>query len=287
MQNQGPLVSVLMTAYNREKFIAEAIESVLASTYRNFELIIVDDCSKDETVAIAKDFAAKDNRITVYVNEKNLDQFPNRNKAASYAKGSIIMCVDSDDTIYPEGIDYVVKQFDRFPNAKFALVYGQPDIKEPVCLSPEESIRKHFYKNNHLLVGPGGTVIKAAYFKQIGGFPVAYGPAGDCYYNIKAASNADVILLPYIYFKYRVHGNQELFRKDSYLYNDYLYFEDVVRLPELPLSTKEKKKLLRRNKKKFLFNTLMYFKNTGNLKETIRAYKIAGVGMKEILTGIF
>ena len=51
-----PLVSILMTAYNREKYIAEAIESVLASTYKNFELIIVDDCSKDGTVAIAKTY---------------------------------------------------------------------------------------------------------------------------------------------------------------------------------------------------------------------------------------
>lgn len=49
-----PLVSVLMTCYNREEYIGEAIESVLASTYKNFELIIVDDCSIDETVIIAK-----------------------------------------------------------------------------------------------------------------------------------------------------------------------------------------------------------------------------------------
>ena len=53
---EQPLVSVLMTAYNREKYIAEAIESVLASTCKNFELIIVDDCSADNTVAIARGY---------------------------------------------------------------------------------------------------------------------------------------------------------------------------------------------------------------------------------------
>jgi len=226
-----PLVSILMTAYNRENYIAEAIESVLASTYENFELIIVDDASIDKTVQIAKAYEVKDQRIKVYVNYQNLQQFPNRNKAAGYAKGFIIMCVDSDDTIKPDGIEYVVRQFNLFPNAKFALVYGQPDIKEPVCLSPEQNIRKHFYRSNHLLVGPGGTAIKTEFFKQIGRFPIAYGPAGDCFYNIKAASNADALLLPYIYFNYRVHGNQEFFRKDTYLYNSYLYFEDALRLP--------------------------------------------------------
>ena len=50
---EAPLVSVLMTAYNRQQFIAEAIESVLASSYQNFELIIVDDCSTDSTLQIA------------------------------------------------------------------------------------------------------------------------------------------------------------------------------------------------------------------------------------------
>lgn len=65
-----PLLSVLMTAFNREKYIAEAIESVLASTYTNFELIIVDDCSKDNTVNIAKSYEQKDQRVKVYINEK-------------------------------------------------------------------------------------------------------------------------------------------------------------------------------------------------------------------------
>ncbi len=70
-----PLVSVLMTAYNREKYIAEAIESVLQSTYKNFELIIVDDCSTDNTVSIATDFQQQDKRTSVQINEKNLLTF--------------------------------------------------------------------------------------------------------------------------------------------------------------------------------------------------------------------
>uniref|UniRef100_UPI00397D36C0 glycosyltransferase family 2 protein n=1 Tax=Salmonella sp. SAL04269 TaxID=3159847 RepID=UPI00397D36C0 len=65
--SQPVLVSVLMTAYNRQAFIAEAVESVLASTYPHFELIIVDDGSRDDTVSIAQSYAAKDNRIKVYI----------------------------------------------------------------------------------------------------------------------------------------------------------------------------------------------------------------------------
>ena len=84
------LVSVLMTAYNRQQYIAEAIQSVIANTYQNWELIIVDDRSNGDTVAIAKKFAEKDNRIKVYINENNLGDYPNRNKAVSLAKGKYL-----------------------------------------------------------------------------------------------------------------------------------------------------------------------------------------------------
>ena len=89
-----------MTAYNRQDYIAEAIESVLASTYKNFELIISDDCSSDQTLEIARGFALKDERIKVFVNEKNLGDYPNRNKAASYARGKYIQYIDSDDLLH-------------------------------------------------------------------------------------------------------------------------------------------------------------------------------------------
>ncbi|HEY4875342.1 MAG TPA: glycosyltransferase family 2 protein, partial [Puia sp.] len=112
-----PLVSVLMTAYNREKYIAQAIESVLASSYKNFELIIVDDCSSDNTIEIAKKYQQQDSRIKVHVNEKNLGDYPNRNKAASYAKGKYLKYVDADDYIYPAGLELLIQMMAKFQNA--------------------------------------------------------------------------------------------------------------------------------------------------------------------------
>jgi glycosyltransferase involved in cell wall biosynthesis len=63
-----------MTSYNREVFVASAIESVLASTYTNFEFIICDDCSTDQTYAIEQEYALKDSRIKLYRNETNLGE---------------------------------------------------------------------------------------------------------------------------------------------------------------------------------------------------------------------
>ena len=99
-----PLVSVLMTAYNREKYIAEAIESVLASTYTFFELIIVDDCSTDNTVLIAKSYQERDPRIKLFVNKQNLGDYPNRNVAASFASG---------ETFFPNLEELRIKESDR------------------------------------------------------------------------------------------------------------------------------------------------------------------------------
>ncbi|MFZ4770693.1 MAG: glycosyltransferase family 2 protein [Ferruginibacter sp.] len=283
----APLVSVIMTSYNREKYIAEAIESVLASTYTNFELIIADDCSTDKTIEIAKVFTKNDKRIKLFVNQQNLGQFENRNKAAGYACGELQMWADSDDTLKPDAILYIVEQFEKYPGAKFSLIYGLDDINAATCLSSEEIVRRHFYGNATLHVGPGGTVIRRDLFKRIGGYPTAYGAAGDTYFNIVAASNTEVLLLPYIYFNYRIHGNQELNNKYAYLYNGYRYFEDIMLLPELPLTEIERVQLLRKNKKRFFINTLKYFRTTGEFKKTLKAYKIAGVSLKELWVAIF
>lgn len=118
---EQPLVSILMTAYNREKYIEEAIQSVLNSSYQNFELIIVDDCSKDRTVEIARRFEKKDLRVKVYVNPQNLGDYPNRNKAASYAKGKYLKYVDADDLIYAFGLSVMVEEMEKNPSAAYGL----------------------------------------------------------------------------------------------------------------------------------------------------------------------
>ncbi len=89
------LVSVIMPTYNGEKYIAETLESILNQTYRDLEIIIVDDNSTDKTVEIIKSY--NDERIKLYFNEKNLGIGDNTNKALSLATGEFIMMQDHDD----------------------------------------------------------------------------------------------------------------------------------------------------------------------------------------------
>lgn len=92
-----PLVSVIMVTYNRAALIGPAIESVLAQSYRELELLIVDDASTDETATIADSYAKNDDRIKYHVNERNLGISRNRNRGLEMAQGDYIAVLDSDD----------------------------------------------------------------------------------------------------------------------------------------------------------------------------------------------
>jgi glycosyltransferase involved in cell wall biosynthesis len=277
------LVSVLMTAYNRERYIAEAIESVLASNYPTFELIIVDDCSKDKTAEIAKNYALKDERIKVYINEKNLGDYPNRNKATAFAIGKYLMFVDSDDSILPDAIEYIVSEFAKHPTVNFSLLYYQKDITIPKVLKPNESIRNHFFKKGFLDIGPGGTVIKHDFFKRIGGFPEKYGPANDMYYNLKAASNSDILLLPYIYLNYRIHEGQQKNDQLKYLIYNFQYLTDAMKIPDFPLSEIEKQKILKKSARQNLFSILKLMRNLKDVQKIFSVYKLSGIKLKDLL----
>src|SRR5690606_25904165 len=98
-------VSLFIPVYNTELFIAQTIESVLAQTFTDYELIIVDDCSTDSSYEICKSYADRDPRIKLYRNEQNLGMMPNWNKGISLATGKYFMKLDADDLIHKEFVE--------------------------------------------------------------------------------------------------------------------------------------------------------------------------------------
>lgn len=91
------LVSIIVPNYNCSKYIKETIESVLAQTYTNWEMLIVDDCSTDESFNIAHSYAIKDSRIKLFQNKINSGAAISRNNALDLAKGEYVAFLDSDD----------------------------------------------------------------------------------------------------------------------------------------------------------------------------------------------
>lgn len=109
-------VSVVMPTYNHARFIAEAIESVLAQTYKNFELIIIDNCSTDNTEAIVRSYSDTDPRIRYQKFRNNGIIAVSRNVGIRIAAGTYVAFIDSDDSWFQEKLEKVVKFLARFPD---------------------------------------------------------------------------------------------------------------------------------------------------------------------------
>lgn len=205
-----PKVSVLMTAYNRAPYIGSSIESVLAQTYGDFELIIVDDCSTDGTLDIARQYERLDARTRVVVNERNLGDYGNRNHAASFVRTPLFKYHDSDDLMYPHCLQVMVSMMEAEPRAGFGLSVGAAWSGGPcpMLLAPRMAYQREFFGEGLFQSGPAGAIFRTDMFRQLGGF-VDEGAASDHLFWMRACTMVNVLLLPADLFWYRMHPSQE------------------------------------------------------------------------------
>ena len=94
---QSPKFSIIVPMYNVEKYIARALESAINQSFKDIEIICVDDCGQDKSIEIAKEFAKKDERIKYFKNPRNLGISGSRNKLIDLAKGEFLAVIDHDD----------------------------------------------------------------------------------------------------------------------------------------------------------------------------------------------
>ncbi len=192
----SPVVSILTTCYNRAGYVGETIESVLAQSFGDFEYIIVDDGSTDCSFDVILDYAKRDSRIQAYQNESNLGDYPNRNKAASYARGTYLKYIDSDDHLYPHALDVCVRYMEQFPHAGLGLTKLHSQERPlPEVLSPAQAYRRHFLEGGLFSNAPGSVVIRRSSFEQAGRFSGAR-MIGDFEMWLRLARRFDVVLLP-------------------------------------------------------------------------------------------
>lgn len=108
-KSSNPVFSVILSTYNRAHLLPRAIKSVLNQTYQNFELIIVDDCSTDNTEEVVRTFS--DERIKYFKHKKNKGVLGTRNTGFKLAKGKYIAFLDSDDELLPEALEVAISKF--------------------------------------------------------------------------------------------------------------------------------------------------------------------------------
>lgn len=149
------LVSIITPNYNCGRFIAQTIESVLAQTYTNWEMLIVDDCSTDNSVQIALSYAEKDSRIKVVQNEKNCGAAISRNKAIELAQGEFVAFLDSDDLWLPDKLEKQIA-FMRQNNCDFSFTEYEHIDEENNSLHQIANVTKHLkYRKMMMHCWPG------------------------------------------------------------------------------------------------------------------------------------
>jgi hypothetical protein len=246
----APAVSVLMTAYNRAPYIAASVESVLGQTFDDFELIVVDDGSTDGTLEVVRGFARRDPRIRVEVNERNLGQFGNRNRASELARAPLLKYHDSDDLMYPHCLAVVVAMMASVPAAGFGLSCGWfwPGGPCPMLLTPRMSYQREYFGAGMFMCGPAGAIFRADVFRQLGGF-TDEGVPSDYLFWLRACAQVNVALLPADLFWYRMHPAQEFQSaraQDEYARTFGASWR-ALHAPECPL-TAEERELAKRNR---------------------------------------
>ncbi len=275
------MVSVLMTAFNREKYIAAAIESVLASTYSNYELVIVDDCSTDRTVEIARSYAGRDGRIRLFINEKNLGQFENRNLAARLSNGKYLKYLDSDDLIYPTGLDVLVSMMERYPDAGYGLCSLIQDDRRvyPFQLTPVQAYERHFIEKTPLFhKAPLSSIIKRTAYDAVGGFTNPHGE-GDYEMWLRLSLQHQVLLMPDGVVWYRVHNDQIDFNRRSDPFLRFRYFLVTLKYMsnDCPLSPEKREQVIRETQNDMAREIVIsFFRHSAG--KARQMYRAAGFG---------
>jgi len=150
-----PLISVVMPVYNRQNYIHHAIQSILDQTFNDWELVIVDDGSTDNTEKVIKLF--KDDRIHYFKNSRNRGISYSRNRGNKMASGEILAVQDSDDMSLPDRLEEIYKTFNAFPRTD--IVYHSfyvraMDIRYGARALHRELVRPGIYSKQRALTVP-------------------------------------------------------------------------------------------------------------------------------------
>jgi len=288
--SESPTVSILTTCYNREAYLADCIESVLDGHYQDFELIIVDDQSKDGSLEIARRYAARDGRVKVHLNEVNLGDYPNRNKAASLARGKYIKFLDADDMHGKWAMDIMVDAMERFPDAGFALFdHGPNRPLFPKLLSPEETFEA-FYSGRHDFFhrSPLTAIMRRDAFESLNGFTGAR-YVGDFEMWHRLAARFPMVMMSAWPVYWRRHEQQESKhnRQDPVIPLTYLQLsETMLSAEECPLDPERKAHHLQRARRKTARSILYGFKRHG-IAGALSMKRHAGRSWKQILQDAF
>lgn len=206
--SKKPAISVLIPAYNADKYLRTAVNSILDQSEQNFEIIIVDDGSTDNTFRVAQKLAVKDSRIRVYQHAQNSDIAATRNTLLSYAKGKYIAWQDADDISVPDRLllqkEYLDTHKDVGMVGGWLEFFGEDGVLSVRKYSEDDSaLRKQIFFYSP--VAQPAAMIRRKVFDDIGYYGVTLSPAEDIDMSFRIGTKFIFANIQQPVLKYRVH----------------------------------------------------------------------------------
>ncbi|MCS3695713.1 glycosyltransferase [Salinibacter ruber] len=205
----SPLVSVLMSVHNSAEYLAGALESIINQTYQNFEFLITDDCSTDESPSIILRYAERDDRIRFFRNEENQGLTKSLNDMLQRAEGDLIARMDADDISRLRRFERQVSAFEEepIPDVVFSNTRLIDKNGDPICISWRPSKKKIVDLLGQRCYIPHPTVMaRLEALREVGGYDENYwtGQDHDLWERMKACG-ADFRYLPDVLLDYRLN----------------------------------------------------------------------------------
>lgn len=208
MEQNNILVSIIMSVYNDEKYLNEALDSIFAQTIQNFELIIIDDCSTDDTVKIIESY--HDKRIRLMVNDKNEGLTKNLNKALKYVRGKYIARMDGDDRSRPQRFEKQIEFLEENPDLMLIScrthMFGEEDLISDIQGTPKQLQTMMLIRP--VLAHPGFMMRRELI--EVHGFQYdeTYRSAQDYNFAVRVAREFSIGITKDVLLDYRVHKKQ-------------------------------------------------------------------------------
>jgi glycosyltransferase involved in cell wall biosynthesis len=215
-------VSVVMTAFNAEKYLSEAIQSVLDQTLTDFEFIIANDGSTDNSLSIMNEFQKKDRRIIIDDHE-NMGMAESVNRILKFAKSDLIARMDADDIMMPERLriqyDFMINHPEVSMVSSDVEMIGeegqsmgvQGNIKN---LQSAEDTKRYVNANKVIYFPHTACTFRKDHVTEVGGYDGQYWPSDDIeLFNRLAENYRGVVVLPMALMKYRIHGSSVMTSK--------------------------------------------------------------------------
>lgn len=205
-----PLVSAIVTCYNRQAYLAEALDSILAQTFDAYEIVLVDDGSTDDSARIAARYVERHGDRIRYHHQENRGASVAKNIGVELAAGAYLAFLDSDDRWTPDKLAVQMRHVDRHPDIPIRYAHGRQFLSPE--LTPEAQARLHCPTAAMPAPTSGTLLLARDTFIRVGPFRTDLKVGIDIEWNLRArATDLGMITLPEVLLDRRIHNGNSGF----------------------------------------------------------------------------